>query len=227
MAMMVGAGLGNMTENFLAVSIVQGMNTTVDTLVSSAFGAGDKKLCSVYLTRGRFILCFMYIPITLLLINIETLLVSLGQDKEASKYAAQYMLAYLPGLYLQGFSDLHRRYLNCMGYSKMPFICLIIGTVFHYFISYHLVIELQMGIYGTGLACLSMNVVIFILQHAYASLFMPEIEETLKFPGFSCINMEGILSYLKLGIPSTFLICIDWWAFELLLIICGLFGVAQ
>ena len=41
--MVAGVGLGNMTQNLLGLSIILGFNSTLDTLVSQAAGAGDKK----------------------------------------------------------------------------------------------------------------------------------------------------------------------------------------
>lgn len=54
------------------------MNQTVDTLVSTAWGAKDANLCSIYLSRGRFLLCIFYIPVTIILFNTESLLIALG-----------------------------------------------------------------------------------------------------------------------------------------------------
>ena len=84
-----------------------------------------------------------------------------------------------------------------------------------------------MGIRGTGIAGLMMNVIIFIIQHIWAHFFIDDIGDALKWPGLSCITKDGIKSFMSLAIPSTLLMCLDWWAFELLLIICGLFGVLQ
>ena len=35
-----GVGMGNMTQNLLGLSIILGLNSTIDTLVSQAAGAG-------------------------------------------------------------------------------------------------------------------------------------------------------------------------------------------
>jgi multidrug resistance protein, MATE family len=37
----------------------------------------------------------------------------------------------------------------------------------------------------------------------------------------------GIIDYVKIGAPSTFMICLDWWAWELNLMFSGYFGVTQ
>jgi len=73
------------------------------------------------------------------------------------------MLAFLPGLYLLGLIDLHRRFLGACKYTVLPFVALTIGTVIHYFSVWYLVIVLRMGIKGVGIAGALMNGVIFII----------------------------------------------------------------
>jgi MATE family multidrug resistance protein len=36
---------------------------------------------------------------------------------------------------------------------------------------------------------------------------------------------RGLGSYVKLGIPTTIMICLDWWVWELMIIITGYLGV--
>ena len=48
-AKLSGVGLGNMTNNLCALSIIMGFNSALDTLVSQAAGAGNIELSGVYL----------------------------------------------------------------------------------------------------------------------------------------------------------------------------------
>lgn len=73
--MVNGVGLGNMAQNLMGLSVVYGINSVVETLCSQAYGAGQKKLCGVYLHRARIILTFAYIPIVLSLFQVENMLV--------------------------------------------------------------------------------------------------------------------------------------------------------
>ena len=52
-AIMAGIGLGNMTLNIFAVTLMESMNSVIDTLGSQAYGSGNLELCGVYLNRGR------------------------------------------------------------------------------------------------------------------------------------------------------------------------------
>jgi Na+-driven multidrug efflux pump len=44
-AMIAGVGTGNMINNIVCLSIINGMNGAVETLVSQSFGAGNLQLC--------------------------------------------------------------------------------------------------------------------------------------------------------------------------------------
>lgn len=62
------------------------MNSALETLISQAIGAAagtggsTKSLSVVYLNRGRMIVLIIFIPIVVVLLKIDTILVSLGQD---------------------------------------------------------------------------------------------------------------------------------------------------
>jgi hypothetical protein len=31
-----------------------------------------------------------------------------------------------------------------------------------------------------------------------------------------CFEIKGLINYFKLGIPSTGMLCLEWWAFEIM-----------
>ena len=105
-AMLAGVGMGNMTCNLCALSIVFGFNSSLDTLVSQAAGRGDAELCGVFVNRGRFVMLLLFIPITTLLLNTKSILVAIGQDEIRAGYAEDYVLAFLPGLVVGGLVDI-------------------------------------------------------------------------------------------------------------------------
>ena len=85
-AMLNGAGLGNMTQNLVGLSVIYGLNSVVETLSSQAYGSGKKKLCGVYLNRARLLLTLLYGPIAVILLHSEKILVFAGQDRMAASY---------------------------------------------------------------------------------------------------------------------------------------------
>ena len=154
----------------------------------------------------------------------ESILLALGQDKEAAKYCQEYMWAFLPGLVLLGYADMHRRFLNSIGRNTIPLIALVVGTCMHYFLSKYLVIDLELGITGTGLAGIALWSTILIVQLAYANYYVPEIDQVLEWPDQEVFDVDGLTEYVRLAIPQILLTGSDWWAAELMIIVAGILG---
>lgn len=71
-------GLGNMLVNLFAISTTLGANTAMETLVSQAHGTRNEFLCGLWLNRGRVLLVFIFVPISLILLSTPWLLKLLG-----------------------------------------------------------------------------------------------------------------------------------------------------
>ena len=59
-------GLAGTCAAVLVLSIMIGLNSAQETLTSQAFGAGNLRLCGIYLNRGHFILTAFFIPLAVL-----------------------------------------------------------------------------------------------------------------------------------------------------------------
>ena len=151
-AMLSAVGLGNMTNNIFALSIILGFNCSLDTLISQAAGSGNIELSGVYLNQGRFIMTCIFLPIAIVLLNTKSLLIAIGQNPEAAGYAQVYVLTYLPGLYVQCLDDLQRKFLNNHKRNQFPFYCTCFGALFHGLWCYLFVIRLDYAILGIGIA---------------------------------------------------------------------------
>ena len=54
--------------------------------------------------------------------------------------------------------------------------------VFHLFFNWYFVLHLEMGIIGTGIAGVLMNIIVFIIQFSYANFYIKELKKALKWP---------------------------------------------
>jgi Na+-driven multidrug efflux pump len=71
-------GLANLTVDFVAITVIFGMNGALETFVAQSYGLKDYYLCSVFLNRGKFINMIAFVPIALILYNIESILIRFG-----------------------------------------------------------------------------------------------------------------------------------------------------
>jgi Na+-driven multidrug efflux pump len=58
----------------MGLTIIEGVNSALDTFISQAYGANNYQLCGVYLNRGRFVMTLLFLPIIFISFNIQEIL---------------------------------------------------------------------------------------------------------------------------------------------------------
>lgn len=84
-----------------------------------------------------------------------------------------------------------------------------------------------MEIQGTALAtCLThfLNLVAFAI---YTEKFTCDKvrKEAWFLPTKETLDLSGLLSYLKLGLPSTGMVCLEWWSIEVMTFLTGFISI--
>jgi len=97
-------------------------------------------------------------------------------------------------------------------------LCLTFGTLTHLLWTNIFVVKFQLGITGTGIALIITNTIIFVSQILYSIYWIPEIAICNQWPDSRSYNFEGIKSYMRIGLPSMVMTCLDWWVFELMVL---------
>jgi len=59
--LIAAVGLGNMTLNMIGLSVLFGLGTTLDTLLSHASGSNNLKICGEYLHQARLVALIAFI----------------------------------------------------------------------------------------------------------------------------------------------------------------------
>lgn len=95
----------------------------------------------------------------------------------------------------------------------------------HIFWSYYLVISLGWGEMGAGIALSITYGTAFLYQELYVSVWKRNFFQKFRAPLFGKQSFEDWGKLIKLAIPTTFLNCIEWWAFEFVIIFSGILGV--
>ena len=84
-----------------------------------------------------------------------------------------------------------------------------------------------MGIKGTGISNTLTNFISLAINCIYSEFFLPDIKDAIFLPDKSCYDKEGIIEYLKLGIPSSLCFILDAGAFNLMVLTTGFLGVVE
>jgi MATE family multidrug resistance protein len=74
-------GLGNMLNQLLPYTMMIGMNTALETLVSQAYGRKNIYECGLFLHRSLMLITIMFIPIAVILYHSDSILIFVGIDE--------------------------------------------------------------------------------------------------------------------------------------------------
>ena len=216
-----GIGLGNMTVNLFAISFIESMNSVVETMGSQAAGNGNLPLAGIILNRGRVLLMYAFVPISLILLNIQWIYLWAGQDEAIVAKMQTYMCFVVPGLAFYAIGDLQKRFLNSMGISRLPMMCSLIALFLHGGWVWLFAVYMDLGVTGFGLAVSMSNAITCVLMLILTN-YEKTIEEAIFLPGEE--SFYGLGEYIKIAIPSTIMTCMDWWSFEIMIFTSGYFG---
>ncbi|KAK4839377.1 hypothetical protein QYF36_021513 [Acer negundo] len=149
-----------------------------------------------------------------------------GQGFGAKEYRmlALYMRYLIPGLFAYGVIQNILRFLQTQS-IVMPLVLLsALPMALHFGIVYALVHLTSLGFKGAPLAA-SVSLWISMLLLALYVICSKTFEPTWQ--GFSSESFSFILSNLKLALPSAAMVCLEYWAFEILVFLAGLMPNAE
>ncbi|XP_058184639.1 protein DETOXIFICATION 16-like isoform X2 [Rhododendron vialii] len=92
-------------------------------------------------------------------------------------------------------------------------------ALLHVPVCWVLVFGLGMGSRGAAVANGVSNWVNVVLLWAYVTL-SPDCAKT--WTGFSREGLDDVVGFLKLAVPSAFMICLEYWSFEMVVLLSGL-----
>ncbi|KAH0935400.1 hypothetical protein HID58_012517, partial [Brassica napus] len=130
-----------------------------------------------------------------------------------------FILFSLPDLLLQSLLHPIRIYLRSQSITLPLTYSAFFAVILHIPINYLLVSSLGLGLKGVALGAIWTNVNLLgflIIYIAFSGLY----EKT--WGGFSIDCFKGWRSLMKLAIPSCVSVCLEWWWYEIMILLCGL-----
>ncbi|OMO73224.1 Multi antimicrobial extrusion protein [Corchorus olitorius] len=151
--------------------------------------------------------------------KIEPIFNLLHQDPQISKMAAIYLKHLIPGLFAYGFVQNISRFLQTQS-IVMPLVWFsILPLGIHFGLVNTFVNQTSLGFKGASLAASISFWISFFLLAMYV-FCTKKLKQTWE--GFSFESFCYIFSNLKVAIPSAAMVCLEEWAFELLVLLAGL-----
>ncbi|MFQ6661351.1 hypothetical protein Gotur_029541 [Gossypium turneri] len=216
---LAGATLANSWATVTGFAFMTGLSGALETLCGQGFGAKIYRRLGIYLQSSCIISCSSAILISILWFFTDPILIFLQQDAEISKTAALYIKYLSPGLFAYGLVQNILRFLQSQS-ILMPLVWFsVLPLALHLGIVYALVNWTDLGFKGAPLAASISLWISLVLLSSYVVLAQ-RFEET--WSGLSSESFRLVFANLKLAIPSAAMVCLEYWAFELLVLLAGL-----
>ncbi|MBV8810349.1 MAG: MATE family efflux transporter [Acidobacteriaceae bacterium] len=220
----IGAiGIGNSAFYSFAI-FGMGLLLGLDTLVSQAFGAGDRGDCHHSLSQGLHLAVFFTIPLMLLFAFMPPVFYALGINAEVSGRAGSFLITLsfstLP-LLLYGAL---RRYLQGIGHVRPVMFTLISANLINWFFNWLLILGHwgfpALGVVGSALSTCLARVYMALLLAGFIWWF-----ERKTTAGFRAIfrppDWTRIHRLIRIGLPAATQILLEIGAFGAAAILAG------
>ncbi|KAE9448682.1 hypothetical protein C3L33_19398, partial [Rhododendron williamsianum] len=204
--------------NITGYSVLSGLALGMEPLCSQAFGAHRPKLLSLTLHRSVIFLLASSVPISFLWFNISRILLFLKQDPEITSLAHTFLIFSLPDLFTNSFIHPIRIYLRAQGITYPLTLSTLVGTIVHFPINILFVSKLRLGVSGVAAASAVSNFAVLVALVLYvwvSGLHVP----TWCAPSRECLT--GWKPLVKLAAPSCVSVCLEWWWYEIMIVLCG------
>ncbi|KAB2091029.1 hypothetical protein ES319_A03G162700v1 [Gossypium barbadense] len=199
-------------------SVLLGMACALETLCGQAYGAQQYRKLGIHTYTAIFCLILVCIPLSVLWLNMGRLLVFIGQDPLISHDAGNFISWLIPALFGYATFQPLIRYFQTQSLITPMLKCSCASLIVHIPLCWVLVFKSGLESIGGALAISISN----WLNAIFLSLYMwysPTCTKT-RVP----ITMElfqEFREFFHFAIPSAVMVCLEWWSFELLIMLSG------
>ncbi|KAK4608569.1 hypothetical protein RGQ29_002109 [Quercus rubra] len=200
-------------------SLLLGMASALETLCGQAYGAQQYQKIGIQTYTAIFSLNLVCLPLCLLWMNMGKLLSLIGQDPLISHEAGKFTMWLVPALFAYATLQPIVRYLQTQSIVKPMLITSFVILCFHIPLCWVLVFKSGLGNLGAALAMgisYWLNVILLGLYAKYSSACKKTLVPISKE------LFQGIGEFFRFAIPSAIMVCLEWWSFELLILLSGL-----
>ncbi|KAJ7997542.1 hypothetical protein DPEC_G00230090 [Dallia pectoralis] len=220
-AELAGYALASALINVTTTSTGYGLAMACDTLISQTFGSNNFHRVGVILQRGILILLLFCLPCWGILINTHTLLLAMHQEEEVARIGQLYVNWFLPAVPVTFLHHLQTSYLQNQGIILPQMYTAAVANVINLGVNYFLLVSLEMGVTGSAIANTLAQVTACVLLYAYIRW---KSLHTNTWAGWTTDCFRSWGSYMQLAVPSTLMVCFEWWVWEIGSFLAGMLG---
>ncbi|MCL7021812.1 hypothetical protein MKW94_012491 [Papaver nudicaule] len=216
---LAGATLANSWATVTGLALMTGLSGALETLCGQGYGAKLYRMLGIYLQASIITSFIISIFISIVWFFSAHILILLQQEPEVAEMSATYIKWLIPGLFAYAFLQNTLRFLQTQSVILPLVICSVGPLILHVGITYTLVYWIGLGIRGAALSAAISLWISFIMLALYVN-YSEKFKYTWEGPSTECFRY--ILPYMKLAIPSAVMVCLEYWAFEILVLLAGL-----
>ncbi|XP_022135301.1 protein DETOXIFICATION 16-like isoform X2 [Momordica charantia] len=213
-----GASMALSFAGVTGFSLLLGMGSALETLCGQAYGAKQYHMLGIHMQRGMVVLSILCIPIALLWASIPQIFTLLKQDPLISEQAGIYAQWLIPSIIPYGLLQCQLRFLQAQHLTSPLLVATAASSLIHLVVCWGLVFGCGFGIKGAAFSTALTYWINVLILGSYIN-FSPECHKT--WTGFSKDGINNLVGFLGLAVPSSLMVCLEFWSYEFLVLMSG------
>ncbi|KAJ0778866.1 putative multi antimicrobial extrusion protein [Helianthus annuus] len=216
---LASGSLGFMFANVTGFSILNGLCGAMEPICGQAYGANNFKLLHKTLVMMVCLLLLTSLFSCFLWLNVDQILIHFGQQEDISIEAKKYLFCLLPDLIVTSFLCPLKSYLTSQSMTVPIMLTSALAVVLH--VPVNIVLAKTRGFEGVSMAIWITDLVVVVLLAVYVVVVEFRKGGTWKEGGWCEHRFEDWVQLLKLCGPCCLTTCLEWWCYEILVLLTG------
>ncbi|KAM0929818.1 hypothetical protein ACQ4PT_001348 [Festuca glaucescens] len=213
--------LGFSFASATGIAVLMGLCGAMDPICGQAHGAGNAALLRRTLVMTIAMLLAASVPIALLWLRVDAVLLHVfGQQPDISAVARRYVVCLLPGLAVVSFRGPLKAYLSSQEVTLPALFSSAVGLAVH--VPLIVWLSRTRGVEGVATAVwLSDLTTAYVLLLVKKDNVNAEAPRCGKWWWLDTERKAEWVRLLRLAVPCCLNTCLEWWCFEILILLTG------
>ncbi|XP_062209495.1 protein DETOXIFICATION 56-like [Phragmites australis] len=217
--------LGFSFANVTGFAVLTGLCGAMEPICGQAHGAKNVSLLRRTLVMASILLLAASIPIALLWLRVDAVLLRFGQQPDIASTARKYVVCLLPDLAVTSLLNPLKAYLSSQEVALPTLFTTAVALALH--IPLTMSLSARMGIQGVAAALWLSDLAVAIMLAAYVLAYerRRKAASSANDPAKTCVWLKQTpgdwLELLRLAFPCCLNTCLEWWCYEILVLLTG------
>ncbi|GAA0146596.1 transporter [Lithospermum erythrorhizon] len=216
---LAGGALGFTFANVTGFSILNGLSGAMEPICGQAFGAKNFRLLHKTLVMAICLLLVISVPIAFLWLNVDKILIGFGQQEDISIVAKTYLTYLLPDLLITSLLCPLKAYLSTQNITIPIILSSAFAVAFHF--PLNIILSKAKGLEGVSMAVWISDFVVVLFLSIYVVISEKRKPAIWSEGGWCELGLGDWMKLLKLSGPCCLTACLEWWCYEILVLLTG------